>query len=135
MWPFGKTKASLAPDDVSRGELTARYDRQLRRWSFKVDGIEFNLVGIPFNEAAFDWARECSGVMRASHVEIRARVMEFLEDWPCDKTKAEVLCVDLNKFGESRTMEVAFVGDDSWGDLGVNLIITDGKIVDVYGGD
>jgi hypothetical protein len=43
--------------------------------------------------------------------------------------------VDLDHYGKSKTIDMAFAGDDSWGDFGVNVIITDGKIVDTYGGD
>ena len=34
-----------------------------------------------------------------------------------------------------RTLDVAFGGDETWGDFGVNVIVTDGAIVDSYGGD
>jgi hypothetical protein len=61
--------------------------------------------------------------------------MECIGDWPCDKTKAEVLSVHLDDYESSKTVDVAFAGDESWGDFGVNVIINDGKIEDVYGGD
>jgi hypothetical protein len=107
----------------------------LECWEFELEGLEFHIRGIPFNEAAFDWAREAAPVIRRLEAEIRTRVMECLQDWPCDKTKAEILCVDLDDYGRSKTIDIAFTGDDSWGDFGVNAIITDGKIVDAYGGD
>ncbi|MDB6024441.1 MAG: hypothetical protein JWM68_664 [Verrucomicrobiales bacterium] len=115
--------------------MTARYDAQLEQWAFECDSIEFNLSGIPFNEMAFDWAKEASATIRVLNSEIQSRVMESLEDWPCDKTTAEILCVDLDEYGQSKTMDVAFVGDESWGDFGVNVIITNGRIVEAYGGD
>jgi hypothetical protein len=137
MWLFGKKVTSLQPGDVSRGEMTARYDVNSKHWAFRSDGVEFNLSGIPFNELAFDWAKDVLAVIRSLDDQIRARVRECLESWPCDKTKAEILSVsvDLDKFLESKTLKVAFVGDESWGDFGVEVIITDGRIVDVYGGD
>lgn len=115
--------------------MTARYDAKLKRWIFHFDGIEFNVSGIPFNVAAFGWGREAAAAIRSQGGEIRSRVMQCLEDWPCNKAKAEILSVDLHDYANSKTFDVAFVGDESWGDFGVNVIITDGKIVDAYGGD
>ena len=115
--------------------MTARYDAKLRHWAFELDGIEFNLSSVPFDENAFEWAKQASAVIRALDGQIRARVFECLQSWPCDKTKAEILCVDLDEYGKSKTIDLAFVGDETWGDFGVNVIITDGKIVDAYGGD
>jgi hypothetical protein len=134
MWPFKKSKAT-PPADFTRGDITAKYDERLEYWEFELDGLEFHIREIPFNEAAFDWAREAAPVIRRLTAEIRTRVMECLQDWPCDKSKAEILCVDLDDYGKSKTIDIAFTGDDSWGDFGVNVIITDGKIVDAYGGD
>ena len=135
MWPFGKKETSPPPEDVSRGGLTARYDAKLKLWAFELDGIEFNLSGVPFDENAFEWAKQASAVIRALEGQIRARVVECLQSWPCDKTKAEILYVDLDEYGKSKTIDLAFVGDETWGDFGVNVIIIDGKIVDAYGVD
>jgi hypothetical protein len=134
MWPFKKSKVT-PPAPVSCGDITAKYDERLEYWGFDFGGLEFHIRGIPFNEAACEWAREVLPVIRKLDAEIRERVMECLQGWPCDKTKAEVLCVDLDDYGVAKTIDIAFVGDDSWGDFGINVIITDGKIVDAYGGD
>src|SRR4051794_23675503 len=135
MWPFGKKTTAPPPEDVKGDGMTARYDVKLKHWIFVFDGLEFNLSGIPFNAAAFGWAREAAAVIRSRDKPIRSRVMECLEGWPCDKAKAEILSVDLDDYAESKTLDIAFVGDESWGDFGVNVIITDGEIVDAYGGD
>ena len=132
MRPFSKKPP---PPDVSNGEMTARYDVKLKFWVFVCDGLEFNRSGVPFDQRAFDWAKEASAVIRSLDAPMRARVNECPEDWPCDKSKAEILSVDLDEYEGSKTMDVAFVGDDSWGDFGVNVIIMNGKIVDAYGGD
>ena len=133
MWPFKKSKAA-PPPDVSCGDMTARYVERLEYWEFRWDGFDFHVRGIPFNQEAFGWAREVAPVIRRLEPGIHARVQECLQE-PCDKTKAEVLFVDLDEYGESKTIDMAFTGDDSWGDFGVNVIITDGKIEDAYGGD
>ena len=133
MWPFKKSKAT--PPDVSCGDMTARYDALLEHWEFQWAGFDFHIRGIPFNQEAFHWAREVAPVIRQLEPEIHASVMECLREWPCDKTKAEVLCVDLDDYAEDKTIVVAFTGDDSWGDFGVDVTITDGKIIAADGGD
>jgi hypothetical protein len=135
MWPFGKKESSPAPQDVLVGEMTARYDAKLKYWIFQCDNIEFNLSGIPFDQRAFDWAKEACATIHSLEDEMRALVIQELEGWPCDKTKSEILSADLDDYAESQTMDIAFVGDESWGDFGVNVIITARRIVDVYGGD
>jgi hypothetical protein len=135
MWPFGKKIISPPPEDVNGDGMTAHYDVKLKHWIFHFDGVEFNLSGIPFNVAAFGWAREAAAIIRSQGSHIRSRVMECLEGWPCDEAKAEILSVDLDEYSDSKTFDIAFVGDESWGDFGVNVIIADGKIVDAYGGD
>jgi len=107
----------------------------LRCWSLRCEGIKFQVSGNPFDRAAFGWAKEAASVIHSLDHQIQSRVAECLEDWPCDKRKAEILSADLDNYAASKTIYVAFVGDESWGDFGVNVIITDGKIVDAYGGD
>jgi hypothetical protein len=135
MWPFGKKETSPPPEDVSVGGMTARYDAKLKHWVFQRDSIEFHLSGIPFDQRAFDWAKEACAAIHSLEDEMRARVVQCLESWPCDKTKAEILSVDLDNYAKSQTIDAAFAGDDSWGDFGVNVIIIAGKIAEVYGGD
>jgi hypothetical protein len=134
MWPFKKSRAE-PPAPFSRGDMTARYHEVLKVWEFSLDAVDFNIAGLPFNEAAFDWAREAIPTIRKLNEEIRAKVMDYLEDSPCDKTKAKMLVVDLDDYGTSKTIMIAFTGDESWGDYGIDVIIEDGKIVDVSGGD
>jgi predicted butyrate kinase (DUF1464 family) len=115
--------------------MTARYDTQLKEWTFQCEGTDFSVSGVRFNEEAFGWATEAVATLRSLETVVRARVVECLGDWPCDKTKAQILSVNLDEYAESKTMDVAFIGDESWGDFGVNVIIKDGQIVDAYGGD
>lgn len=135
MWPFGKSKSSPVPPSVTRGDMTARYDPKLKEWSFECEGIEFGLSGVLFNEEAFNWARESVGTVRTLNDDIRNRVLSSLVGVPCNKSKARILCVNLDEYTNDKTLEVTFIGDESWGDLGIDVVITDGKIVGVYGGD
>ncbi len=67
--------------------------------------------------------------------EIDRQVVEVLDGWPCGVSKRRLLSVSLDDFALEGQFDLAFVGDDSWGDFGVNVIIADGKIIEAYGGD
>ena len=136
MWPFSKKTVYSQPAEISRDGLTARYDAGIRQWIFQCEGIQFWLSGIPFNEHAFAWAREAVPVIKKLETSIRDKVAECLKEWDgVDARAAELLCVDLDDYAENRAMDLAYVGDDSWGDMGINIIITDGSITDAYSGD
>ncbi len=133
MWPFKKPQ--IKPEDVSCEGMTAKYHNDWEYWSFHYDGFDFNIQGLPFNKEAFNWAREVVPIIRKIEPEIKIRVIEALDGWPCDKTKGEILQVCLNNYGRSKRFEISIAGDDSWGDFGVDVVITDGKIEEVFGGD
>src|SRR5215471_4559686 len=122
MWPFGAKSRNPRPEDVAAGGMTARYDAKLKHWVFQCDRIEFNVSGIPFNQAAFEWAKEGATTIRSLETAIRGRVVECLGN-SGNPAKAEILSVDLDEYTNSKTMNVAVVGDESWGDFGVNVVI------------
>jgi hypothetical protein len=135
MWPFSKPATSSQPAEVSRDGLTARYDSRIQRWVFQCQGIPFWLSDPSFNEQAFAWAGEAVPVIKNLEDPIRKKVAECLEGWECDLKSAELLCVSLDDYDENQILELEYVGNDSWGDMGVTVIITRGKITDVHGGD
>lgn len=47
----------------------------------------------------------------------------------------ELLGVSLDDYEAEGDVMLSFTGDDSWGDFGVTVTLTDGKIVEVSGGD
>jgi hypothetical protein len=117
--------------------MTARYNRGTEAWEFVCDGITFQLSGIPFNEAAFGWARQSVELVRALEKEMCARVAEAYRDEnrPCDETKLSILAVVLDDYPQSPSTLEVFVYQEGGQYLQANVIITDGKIVKVYGLD
>ena len=61
--------------------------------------------------------------------------------WPISKRKSREVpvvrfgSIDVSWLTTKRQIDVSYVGDDYWGDLGVNFIITDGRITDSFAGD
>jgi hypothetical protein len=135
MWPFSKKRETIVPDDVVFEGNRARYSSTLDCWELTLDDVDFTCSGISFDTRVFGWADAALSVIRRLEEEIDKRVIKELEGWPCDVSKRELLCVALDAYTESRTLDLSYVGDDSWADFGVNVIIRDGVIEDSYGGD
>lgn len=133
MWPFKKSPPPPAP--VSRNGLTATYNADLKRWTFCCEGIEFWLSGATFREAAFDWAGDAAATVRELADQIRPHVKEELDGCLADPRKAHISRIDLDEYPGAQTLSVEFVGDETWGDLGVEVVITRGVVVASYAGD
>ncbi len=54
--------------------------------------------------------------------------------WPFSKKK-NLVSIDVSWLLEKDQVDVSYAGSDNWGDLGVNIVITGGKIDHVYSGD
>ena len=118
-----------------QGGVTARYRPEFSHWVVTRDGLEFWFSGPSFPVAAFDWTREAGATVRALGDELRREVDTHFEELECDRTTAKIIGIDLTEYPASRTLDVAFGGDATWGDIGINVIVTDGAIVDSYAGD
>lgn len=135
MWPFRKKPGLPPPADVIQGDDCAKFSTALDQWEFEIEGTEFTLSGRTFDPQAFSWARTALGDMRRLQTEIDQRVLQALDGWSFDVTTRELLSVCLDDYVSEGQFDLAFVGDDSWGDYGVNVILADGRIIDAYGGD
>ena len=135
MWPFRKKPVLSPPEDIVLGNDRASFSTSLDQWEFEIEGMEFNLSGRDFDNRAFTWAREVAASIKQLEPEIDRQVLEVLDGWPCDISKRRLLSVCLDNFASEGQFDLAFVGDDSWGDFGVDVIIADGKIIEAYGGD
>lgn len=117
------------------GDDWAKYSTTLEEWEFELDGTEFTLSGREFDPQAFEWARTALVDMRRLLPEIDREVLKNLDGDSCDVSTRELLSVSLDDYASKGEINLAFTGDDSWGDFGVNVILAGGKIVDAYGGD
>lgn len=99
------------------------------------DGIEFCRTGVPFNESTFEWAKEVAPIIHGLEEQSRKKVLEYIEGWDFDESTTRLLSVDLDEYGNSMSLHQRYVGDESWGDVVVTVVITNGEIVDVYGDD
>jgi hypothetical protein len=135
MWPFTRKPVPPPPADFIVGNHRATYSPTLEEWEFEMENIEFTLSGREIDPQAFQWAQAALLDIKRLLPEIDREVLKVLEDGPCNAAARELLSVSLDDYASEGQIDLAFVGDDSWGDFGVNVILADGKIVDAYGGD
>jgi hypothetical protein len=67
--------------------------------------------------------------------EIDRHVLEVLDGSPCNVATRHILSVSLDDYLSAGHLDIAYVGDDSWGDFGVNVIVANDKVIEAYGGD
>ncbi|MCH7573276.1 MAG: hypothetical protein IH891_10210, partial [Planctomycetes bacterium] len=67
--------------------------------------------------------------------EIDRGIAKQLDGW-CEWDGKKVLdSIEVSCLLEKDQVDVSYSGSDDWGDLGVNIIITGGRIEEVYSGD
>lgn len=135
MWPFRKKTPNPTPEDVVEGEIRASYHPDLEHWEFQIETIEFTLAGRQFDRNAFGWARETSEWMTLLAKEIDQSVLSELEGFRGNIMSRQLLSVCLDDFAEKREAALAFVGDETWGDYGIDVILADGKVLGANCGD
>ncbi|RYD19362.1 MAG: hypothetical protein EOP88_19260 [Verrucomicrobiaceae bacterium] len=132
MWPFKKKQPR---EEVTVEGVTAK-PMARDSWEFSVDGLDFMITGKEFDPRAIQWARDAAREIRRLEPEIVKAVRESLEEAEeLDLGSAKLFIVDLSEYGKDRYFSVTYVGDDSWGDMGVDVTIHDGKIISADAGD
>ncbi len=135
MWPFRKKPALPLPDDVVFEGVRATYDPRFKTWGFEMAGVSFTFAPRDFPTAAFEWGRAAIQDYERLRDEMEKHVMAQLDGWPCNKEAWCLLSVALDEYPTGGKMNFTFVGDDSWGDYGVSVIVVGGRIVAAYGWD
>ncbi|MCU0794690.1 MAG: hypothetical protein MUF31_02025 [Akkermansiaceae bacterium] len=133
MWPFNKPSS---PEPVTVGGLTASFSRQVEQWELTVDGIDFTYGPRDLDLAIFEWARTLAPMVQQLKEPILAAARNSVSDWDKLRTEsAEILSVDLSEYPSMGLASVDVTGDDSWGDLGVTVVLKNGQIIAVDSGD
>jgi len=135
MWPFFRKTTVQAPPNIISGDDRAWFSTTINQWEFKIDGTSFTLSGREFDSRAFTWAREAISSISRLESEIDRHVLEVLDGSPFDVATRHILSVRLDDYSTAGSFDIAYVGDDSWADFGVNVIVANGKVIEAYGGD
>lgn len=133
MWPFKKKQPR---EEVTVEGVTARPMVSHDSWEFTVDGFDFMIDGKDLDPRAIQWAKEAALVTKSLEPEIIKAVRESVEGHDeLDLDSAKLVIVDLSGFGKDRYFSATYVGNESWGDIGVDVTIQDGRIIAADAGD
>lgn len=135
MWPFKKRSI---PDPVTVDGVTGRFSPHNEEWEFSIDEVDFTFDSPTFDTDAIQWAKTGYPIIWALMPQMIAAAKDEVRDDGVNLINlesVELLSVDLTEFPTQGYFGVNFVGDDSWGDLGVVVTIKDGAIFAVDAGD
>ena len=133
MWPFTKRNADSKTASVSIGQIVATLGRD--GWSFS-DGVhDYTMYeNDNFDQLIVDKLPNVREWIANLEDEINAIINEHVGDWGLESDDRDVVSIDVSRFADENQIDVAY-GCDQWADYGVNIVITDGKITESYGGD
>lgn len=135
MWPFEK-KQPREQKVVTIDGVDVKHAAYCDMWEFTVDGLDFTIDGPEFDQRAVEWAKDAVPTIRRLEREMVKAARERVKAHQgLDLDSTELLSVDLSDFEKEGYLSAAYVGDESWGDMGVVVTIQDGKILDVRAGD
>ncbi|MCZ6834650.1 MAG: hypothetical protein O7G85_02655 [Planctomycetota bacterium] len=136
MWPFSKPNQDNPLPTIKVGDLIIKWDKSVGCWEFEIDGIHYDLIHNPvFDPQIIDELPKIRQWINALEAEIDKAIAEQLDGWCEWDGKKDLFSIDVSCLLEKDQVDVSYSGNEKWGDLGVNIVITDGKIVDVYSGD
>ena len=135
MWPFQKASLLPKPQRWLADDVVAHYNRTLKFWSFHYRGIEFCASAPVLPDDILRRAVESLGMVRRMECELLSNAKKELRAYECNASKACVTVVDLGECDDSSSIEVSITGDETWGDLAVNVVIEEGLIIDVFATD
>jgi len=136
MWPFSSKKKKATPIPTIRcGNISVRWNAQLYWWQFSDGEIDYSLAGPEFDVAVLNSLVLVRRWLTGLDKEIDAEIKKHLEEW-CEWTgEKHVVSIEVLNLARKNEIDIAYAGGDNWGDLGVNIVISDGKIINSYAGD
>ncbi|WP_164103258.1 hypothetical protein [Candidatus Laterigemmans baculatus] len=112
-----------------------QWDSSGERWEFTVGGIDYAVHQNPIFDTSLiaklplvsEWLTDLDS-------QIDEEIRRNLKGW-CEWTgEKDLVAIDLSGLIERSEIDVSYAYDD-WGDLGINVVIQDGKITGSYAGD
>ena len=139
MWPFfSKSKAPTRRPAVAVGDVTATWSDDAG-WEFTdpellvdctlYDNDEFNESLVSKLPMIRQWITDLN-------VDIDNLVNEYASASELPTNIHEVQGIDMAELATKNLIDICYVArDDSWGDFAINVVVIDGQIDAVYGGD
>ncbi len=136
MWPFSIKTSDKPSPALKVGETLISWDIRFDWWEFEIDGVSYLQSENPvFDPQIIKELPKVRQWINDLDAEIDREIAKQLDGWCEWDGKKDLGSIEVSCLLEKDQVDVAFSGSDDWGDLGVNIIITAGKIEDVYSGD
>lgn len=135
MWPFARKKNTTPVPAVRCQGIDIAWNPRFHWWEFSVGAIDYSLSDNPiFDTSLLSDLPVVTEWLTQLDAQIDAELSKNLDGW-CEWTgKKELVGIDVSRLVDTREIDVAYANDD-WGDLGVNIVIREGRITGSYAGD
>lgn len=135
MWPFSSQKKAIPVPIVRCGDVEIHWNAD-EYWEFRIDGIIYTLFDNPvFTPSLLAQLQDVAQWLIDLDSEIDQVIQRHLEGWCEWNGEKRVDGIDVSWLAEKNEVDVCYVGNEDWGDLGINIVITDGKITSTDSGD
>lgn len=135
MWPFRRNNKSTPVPVVRCGSIDVAWDSTYHSWKFSDGEIDYSFSDNPvFDPSVLQHLPKVSQWLEELDCKIHEEVKKYLAGW-CDwQGEKDLVDIDVSWLVARNEVDVSYAHED-WGDLGVNVVITDGRITDSYAGD
>jgi hypothetical protein len=136
MWPFTSKKKQSPVPAVRAGDISVRWSAEFEWWEFSDGEFNYSLIDNPeFDVAILNKLGMVKHWLVDLNHEIDAEIKKNLEGWCEWAGEKHVVGIDVSGLISKQEIDVAYADGADWGDLGVNIVITEGKVTDSYAGD
>ncbi|QDT03048.1 hypothetical protein K227x_14270 [Rubripirellula lacrimiformis] len=133
MWPFQNRESKKRTPCVSIGDIVATWGQD--GWSFSDGTIDFTMYENDiFDTSILHKLPDLRTWISNLQTEIDAIINEHVADWGLERDDREIVAIDVSRLATENQVDVAY-GCEQWADYGVNIVITNGRITESYGGD
>ena len=135
MWPFSCNKRPTPVPAIRCGDIDVTWNPTFHGWEFSVGDIAYSQHQNPvFDQSVFAKLPEVRKWLEVLDSEINEEIKKHLAGW-CDwKGQKELVGIDVSRLISRNEAEVSYAHED-WGDLGVDIVITNGRITSSDAGD
>lgn len=136
MWPFSSKKKPLPVPGILAGETSIRWNNQFHCWEFTDGEYDYLLAENPeFDIAVLNKLGAVRRWLADLDHEIGAEIKKHLEGWCEWNGEKHVVEIDISRLVSDQEIDISYADGDQWGDLGITIVITDGRITSSSAGD
>jgi hypothetical protein len=135
VWPFSRNKKSIPVPAIRCGHIDITWNPIFHWWEFSDGDIEYSLSeNSVFDPSVLSKLPSVAKWLQDLDAEINDEIKKHIQGW-CDWTgQKDLVGIDVSWLATKNEADVAYAHKE-WADLGVNIVVTDGRITNSYAGD